>query len=69
MEIFAAHCSVPPTCHQSPFPLSLTLVVLDGEVGVVEHLRDQPVVEVVALDGVVFVHGADGLDDLRWRGR
>ena len=55
-------------CHKrvtSPRFLFLhTLVVFDGEVGVVEHLRDQAVVEVVALDRVVFVHRADGLDHL-----
>lgn len=45
----------------------LTLVVFDGEIGVVEHLRDQAVVEVMALDRVVFVHRADSLDHLCWK--
>lgn len=44
------------------------MVVFDGEIGVVEHLRDQAVVEVVALDWVVFVHRADGLDHLLFVG-
>lgn len=46
------------------FLLFLTLVVFDGEIGVVEHLRDETVVKVVSLDWVVFVHSADSLDHL-----
>lgn len=46
-----------------------TLVVFDGEIGIVQHLWDQPIVEVVSLDGVIFVHCTDGLDHLKSKGR
>lgn len=46
-----------------------TLVVFDGEIGIVQHLWDQPIVEVVSLDGVIFVHSTDGLDHLKSKGR
>lgn len=42
----------------------VTLVVFDGEIGIVQHLWDQSVVKVVPLDGVIFVHRTDGLDHL-----
>lgn len=42
----------------------ITLVVFDGEIGIVQHLWDQSVVKVVPLDGVIFVHCTDGLDHL-----
>lgn len=51
------------------FCLPLTLVVFDGEIGVVEHLRDETIVKVMALDRVVFVHRADSLDHLCWKQR
>lgn len=41
-----------------------TLVVFDGEIGIVQHLWDQSIVKVVPLDGVVFVHRTDSLDHL-----
>lgn len=46
-----------------------TLVVFDGEIGIVQHLWDQPIVEVVSLDGVIFVHCTDSLDHLKSKGR
>lgn len=51
------------------FNKSLTLVVFDGKIRIVQHLRDEPIVKVVALNWIIFVHGADGLDYLVWRQR
>lgn len=48
------------------FVLLRTLVVFDGKIGVVEHLWDQTIVKIVALDWVVFVHRTDSLDHLCW---
>lgn len=41
-----------------------TLVVFDGEIGIVQHLWDQTIVKVVSLDRVIFVHRTDSLDHL-----
>lgn len=55
-----------PRCIFSPhdWVFLVTLVVFDGEIGIVQHLWDQSVVKVVPLDGVVLVHRTDGLDHL-----
>lgn len=42
----------------------LTLVVFDGEIGIVEHFGNQTIIEVVALNRVVFVYRTEGLDHL-----
>lgn len=46
-----------------------TWVVFDGEIWIVEHLRDKTEVKVVALDWVIFVRCSDSLDHLYWKQR
>lgn len=46
-----------------------TRVVFDGEIWIVEHLRDETEVKVVALDWVIFVRCSNSLDHLYWKQR
>lgn len=51
--------------HRSPTTRLITLVVPDGEVGVVRRLRSQAVVDVLTVVWIVLVHRAHCLDQLR----